>query len=111
MSFIKYVGIGTITRARFNYWEPSFSRSGLNYLATTYYTHISEANLNLSVIEVTQRSRESKGRTEWYFGTFQGKRSRECQGEEVEEFFDQLYDIVTRRNRIAGRNLERSINQ
>ena len=109
MSFVQYVGIETITRARFNYWEPSFALRQLTPPGIAYHTYISEANLNLVVIELTQTT--DRRRTEWYFGIFQGKPIKRCQDEEIQQFFDRVYAIATRRNRIAGRDLEAAINR
>lgn len=56
-----------------------------------------------------KRSDGERVRREWYFGAFQGKPLEECVGQEVEEFYKKLDDLATRKNRIAGRDLDAAL--
>ncbi len=103
--FAKYVSETTVTRAGFNYWEPSLIFNIEDYICTAYISHLDERNI--VVIEVEKF--HGRRRREWYLGVFEGRDVCERSGDEVDEYHQQVRRIVARRNRVAGRILERKI--
>ena len=111
MTFARHVGRDTILRARFNWWEPSLGYKKGNHPGLVYLSRIREADMNLVVVEIS-RYEDEKTRTDLYFGTFQGKPSRECNTpDERRKFNWEIARIATRSHRIAGRDLEVAINK
>lgn len=101
-----YISEMTLKRTGFNYWEPSLIlNKDLKY---RYVAHIggnmmtpSLENKSLVVIE-----RYDDQKIERYFGVIEGKPLGKRDEAGADEFMEQLLGIVTRKNRIAARDLE-----
>ena len=102
--FPNYVSLETATLARFNYWEAStiFKKNSWSYSA--YVSYISELELTIAIIEGV--TRDSRKRTEFYFGTIPSD------SQAIDKsMYESLQNIIKRKNRIAGKNLEKAIHE
>ena len=89
--------------AGFNGGEPSIGYFENGKQITLYLGRIDD--LNIAILEVLGRGEKVYRR--WYFGTFEGRHSGECENSgQLEEFNNKVSQIITRKNRIAGRELE-----
>ncbi|MBI2085576.1 MAG: hypothetical protein HYT71_03635 [Candidatus Aenigmarchaeota archaeon] len=103
MLFEKYVGLEVLTEANFNYWEPStFFQKG-PYHCTAYMSYLERRGMNIVVIE-TRSNETARARRELFFGTFQASSA-----ELNEPAFEEVRNIASRKNRIAGRKLEQAL--
>ncbi len=103
--FAKYVRFETISRATFNYWEPSLliekGRKKFIVYITKYPFH---PEPNLVVIEAWHN------REELYFRAFLGKHGGECETEkETQNFYKQLKKTISPEFRVKGTDLEKRI--
>ena len=106
--FVELVGHGVVLRAGFNHWEKSFFVNKGEEDYTVYHTKVPVTDTNIVVISSKpHQNKDGYVRNIWYFGTFLGKHSGECKTkEEINEFFDKVRSVITRKNRVAGRDLE-----
>ena len=107
--FLEMISLETALRAGFNHWELSFffvGKNGKSYLV--YHAKIPSTDTNIVVIaDNYSKHKDGYKRKTWYFGTFEGKHSGEYKTEaEAEPFFENIRRIITRKNRIACRDLE-----
>ena len=107
-----YVPLETMFAAQFNYWNTSLSRVYSD--GRHVHFHISDIEArdssNLSIV-IAQEFKKRNGRyhAAWYFGLFKGKPMSERSGEEIDEYRRILDGIPKRKNRVAGRDLNRLI--
>jgi hypothetical protein len=103
------VSFETVTAAGFNYWEPSYLLSTRRGTPATAWHAQTYDGTNVVIIEDVRRT-EGRTRVDWYFGTFEGKHSGQCEtDEELEEYYRKLNGVMTRSYRVPGRDLERLV--
>jgi len=108
MGLEKYLNERTMLLGQFNYWERSLSFMKGERRLQVYHSKIKDTNI--VIIEDERVGKDNKRRTDWYFGTFNGRHSGECENpEQLEQFFEQLRKIATKRNRIAGKNIDKAV--
>lgn len=110
MYLSKYVSDSALSLSHLNHEDPSLLFQTQQHNCRAYLSHISRINLNIAFIEA-YRPEDPKGkkRVDLYFGTFEGPPSKERSRNSAHEYLNQVYDIVSRKHRIAGRDLEGAI--
>lgn len=104
--FGNYVTMDTMIRAGFNEsaGSVSFSRNGKNYdvhLATYPDT-------DLTVVVMDEKAGK---RRQWYLGSIRGTPIEDRETDEaIDEFMTLVQKVITRRNRVAGLDLDTRIN-
>lgn len=63
------------------------------------------ADLNLVVIEDAKHRHDGLHR-DWYFGTIAGENIAHRTGTDVDDFLQQVHNLISRKNRVAGSSLE-----
>jgi hypothetical protein len=108
--FSSFVSERTVVGAGFNYWETSHSlNTTRGDLALVYISQLE--GVNMVVIRNIRKQQDGR-HVDWYFGTFKGKHSGQCQTEEeLNEYFRNVHRIMTRKNRVPGSELEERIRQ
>ena len=62
------------------------------------------------IIEDQRAGVDNKNRTDWYFGTFSGRHSGECENaEQLKQFYEELGKIAARKHRIAGKKIDAAV--
>ncbi len=93
----KYVKEKTAQSVGFNYCKPDTTIVENNCIYMVYASLIKRLNFNMVVVEALKYEKSGRQRREWYFDTI------ECNS----KIF--LEDVVKRKNRIAGKDLESKI--
>ena len=109
MSFAERVPYETICLTTFNYWEPSLGieKNGRTY---TVYHAKNQGDINVVVIEGFRMRKGENTQYDYFFRTFAGKHSGECDtNKEEEQFFDRLRETVSSKYRVRGRDLENRV--
>ena len=102
MTFVKHVSVDTAIRAGFNYPDASFAYGEGGKIEKVYCGYIN--GTNIVVVEVRRLSQKGRVRYDFYFGIFHDKsRIKNPTGAE------DINKIITRRNRVAARDLEMKI--
>jgi len=101
-TFSSYVDANTLAIAGFNWWETSTLINTFNGLASVRIG--SAENKSIVIIEDIRRTKTRK-RTDWYFGVF------DLTEEVKSPNFRYIEKLVTRKNRVAGRDLNMKILQ
>ena len=107
-----YVSEEVMTAAGFNAYGPSLlldiKEKGYGGADRVYLSHMENKNLNVVIVEA-RRDDEKRRRLDWYFGTFEGPDSSERSGKAVDEYLESVRDVIARKNRIAGKDLQNAI--
>ncbi len=100
----------TMIQAGFNYWERSHILVKNGRLCNVYTGYLEDRDLNLVIVEDVRVQKDGKHR-DWYVGIFSGTYLGEEPKYCVDEYTRLLREIMSRKHRIAGRNLEKFISQ
>jgi len=108
MGLEKYLTERTMLLGRFNYWERSLSFTKDARVLQVH--HSKRDGVNIVIIEDQRIDKNNKNRTDWYFGTFTGRHSGECENaEQLKQFYEELRKIATRKHRIAGKRIDEAV--
>jgi hypothetical protein len=103
------VSFDTVNAAGFNYWEPSLMISTKRGTPATVWHSQIEDGTNIVIIEDIRRA-GGQTRVDWYFGTFEGKHSGQCEtDDELKEYYRKLEGVMTRPHRVSGHDLEKLV--
>ena len=103
-----YVGLDPMVQTGFNYWNDSLSLDSGAEPLIFYISNRGEYNI---VIAERRDRTGARRRTEWFFDVFEAKPLSRRNNEEVQEYFSRLRSVTTRKNRVAGRDLEMRVVQ
>ncbi len=107
MTLNKYISQEIIRSCGFNDYEAStvFFREGYDckFHIGGHIKHTNCENTNIVIIESQIWYRK---RTEFYFGTIEGKPMKDRDSDEEKDFKTRMLGFVSRKHRVSGKNLE-----
>ena len=98
--FMYYISEPAIKLAGFNYWEPDLYINTFNGLANVLLGRIENRHL---VVIKDVRMDKNRHRTDWYLGVLDLSEGF------VSPPIDEIEKLVSRKNRVAGKNLNQKI--